>query len=164
MIPVNPVTLRITPALAQGLAALKPEELRKAVATGLRKGLLEIHSLVTKERLTGKGPFPVEQNRLGVVTGHGRRSFYVAEVETSAQAITGALGVPVHYMVAHELGFEGTVTVREHRRTRKNRTWLVKSHRRQMLIPARAPVQTGAKEHLGRIETEITKALKEAMA
>ena len=129
------------------------------------------------KRLTGKGPFPVSQGRLGVVTNRLRQSVRPTRAKVSGGAILSAIGTNVRYGVAHEFGFEGTVQRRAHERRRftvqqtggvavldprtgrirKSRKKLqkvqtgsvqVKAHQLHLHIPERAPIRRGIADRL----------------
>ena len=111
-----------------------------------------------KERFTGKGPFPVSQRRLGVVTGLLRRSIThsVPEAGGSGEVVV-KMGSNVRYFAVHEFGFAGSVRVRSHQR----RGRFVKEHSRRMKIPAREPLQTAIREHGARMYSKaIANGLK----
>lgn len=69
-------------------------------------------------RLSGTGPFPVSEGRLGHVTGRASRSLRPSRATVNGDEISSAIGTNVRYGGAHEFGFSGPVTVRAH--TRKN--------------------------------------------
>lgn len=71
-----------------------------------------------KERFTGKGPFPVSQNKLGVRTGRLRRSVRatLAQVNATTGEVSLQAGSNVSYFASHEFGFKGRVQVRSHQR------------------------------------------------
>ena len=89
------------------------QALRKS--TDLQNELTVGHIQAT--RLSGKGPFPVDEGRLGVVTNRLRSSLRPAAATVNGTQIESSLGSNVRYAGAHEFGFEGSVTVRAHTRT-----------------------------------------------
>ena len=46
-----------------------PQEFPRAIARGMTRALAIVSGRIQEKRLTGKGPFPVEQHRLGERTG-----------------------------------------------------------------------------------------------
>lgn len=116
---MNPLVITLDPAASALLARAPrwPEALREQV-----RQTLDLENEITvghiqAERMSGTGPFPVEQGRLGVVTNRARRSLRPARAVVTASGIDSAIGSNVRYLGAHEFGFAGTVTVRAHTRT-----------------------------------------------
>lgn len=118
------IDLDIKDGISHVLPQLTTERLRGQFMGNMVRawdqGTQEIVGIAVKERFTGKGPFPVSQNKLGVVTGRLRRSIRStrAQVNTSSGEITTEAGSNVAHFAAHEFGFKGTQHVRGH--TRKN--------------------------------------------
>lgn len=135
--------------LRDGLRALKPVFAMGAIMRGMEKGAAYMVGKITEDRLTGKGPFPVADHRLGVVTGMLRRSFHWAgAARVNGNEVTTEIGANVVYAAAHEFGYVGAVTVKEHvRKTKKGGAATVKEHERKVNIPERAPIRTGIAEH-----------------
>lgn len=157
------------------------EEIRKALSLGLDL----LAKQAAKERFRGKGPFPVSQNRLGVVSGRLVQDLYGADARITADGYTGQVGSRLEYFGAHEVGFSGTVQVPAHTRdsyqvNRKRQTRTSKSgkpvsiranrysvlphsvraHSKKLNIPARKPLRTAIEEHAGTIlGAEIDKAV-----
>jgi phage gpG-like protein len=159
-------TIAVSPDLSAALEALKPAALKRAVARGMKRGTLLIAGAVQTERLTGKGPFPVAQQRLGVRSGRLRRSVRGTAPQIQGDTVTTSIGSNVKYAAAHEFGFKGTVTVKAHEVTikklfgRKLKTPLRFSrlaHQRNVTIPERRPFRTGIEASLNLIEDEITR-------
>jgi hypothetical protein len=136
-----------------------PGEFPQAIKRGMTRALEIVTGRIQEKRLSGKGPFPVEEHRLGQVTQQLTRStratpaVVVSEGEHSE--IVGAIGASVIYAAAHEFGFLGEVTVKEHKR--KGRS--VKAYQRRMNIRERAPFRTGIGENMDFISSEIEKEL-----
>jgi hypothetical protein len=141
-----------------------PAEIPQAIKRGMDKALEIVTGRIQEKRLSGVGPFPVEEHRLGQVTQQLWRSTRAtpSQVTSTGQAIevTGKIGASVIYAAVHEFGFLGEVTVKEY--TRKGRS--VKSFQRRMNIRERAPFRTGINENLDyigeQIETSMAAALK----
>jgi phage gpG-like protein len=154
MLPI--VDIKINDELRDGIRALKPTFAMSAVQRGMEKGTALMVGGITKTRLTGQGPFPVSEHRLGVKTGRLRRSFHWTGAGTvRGKECTTQIGVRVAYAAAHEFGFKGTVSVKAHTRKGKKASNRVKAHSRKMNIPERAPIRTGMKQHGGRIPRAI---------
>jgi phage gpG-like protein len=142
----------------------------RACARGINRASQEIVGIAVKESFTGKGPFPVSQHRLGVVTGRLRKSIRatLAALNPTTGEINVSFGSNVRYFGVHEFGFTGTQQVKGHVRkltgtqtfrrgkltkTSSNKlksvlqrggktTANVKPHGRKVDIPARAPLGT----------------------
>jgi len=116
-----------------------PEEFPRAIKRGMDKALAIAAGRIQEQRLTGKGPFPPSEHRLGERTGQLKlRTRSTAAVISSAggvATVTGAIGSPVIYAPVHEFG----------------------SPKRN--IPERAPFRTGIQDNLTYIESEIQKEL-----
>jgi len=137
-----------------------PEDFKQAVRRGLDTATQEVASRIRSRRLTGKGPFPVEEHRLGQVTGllYGTTDATPAIVisEGDQATITSSIGTPMPYAAAHEYGFSGTETVKAHlSQSKKGKVFHVRAYNRRMNIPARAPFQTGVEENLEYITQTI---------
>lgn len=181
--------LELTP---QGRAALDrlratPVQLKAVASKALRVGLQVALGKTQRERFSGRGPFPVSERRLGIVTGRLRNSFLDAArsvaVQESGSEIVAVVGSAVSYFPRHEFGFSGTEQVRQHSRlitreletgrvvrnvksARKGKTTAtglitVKAHSRRVNTPARAPLRTGLNEHLlASFAAELERALR----
>lgn len=146
---------------------------------------------IEQARATGKGPFPVAEGRLGVVTSRYRRQVRASFPVISGRDIESAIGNNVRYAGAHEYGFRGTVQVREHRKRNamvdlvqvgdqvvprwqsfglkgkktKVATGVVRvrAHRMAMNIPARAPIRRGIEDRLPRYAPRLGAAIVAAL-
>jgi hypothetical protein len=154
------------------------ETIRQAISGGL----LMLTGIIQKERFTGKGPFPVADNRLGVVTGRLRRDLHAEPATLTDAGYSGRIGSAVEYFGAHELGFQGEISVRAHVRaahtlserpisSKKGKVRVrpaqsrleqsVRAHKRNVTIPARKPLRTGIEQHSMRVlGASISKAVK----
>ena len=93
----------------QGLQTL-PGWGMAAIARGLEKALVWEAGRIQERRLTGKGPYPVEQHRLGEVTKRLRDSVTTSAPTVSGNTATGGIGTmgsAVKYAAIHEYG--GTI-------------------------------------------------------
>ena len=104
-----------------------PQEMLTAIARGMDKGLALALGKITRERFTGKGPFPVGDRKLGVRSNRLRSSLRWNVTGLPGQAggepsridgntISGSMGSNVEYAGVHEYGFSGEVQVRSFRR------------------------------------------------
>lgn len=153
---------------------LLPQLQLAAIARGMNAATQIVMGQVIAERLTGQGPFPVEEHKLGVVSGQLRQSVYATEAEISGDTVTTRMGSPLRYARVHEFGFNGQVHVGGFTRRQRSRdvfaavprtsgkTWRalkpgrkkiasgvagVGDHTRWMQIPARAPFGSGIADH-----------------
>ncbi len=121
----------------------QPQEFPQAIKRGMDRALSITSGRIQVSRLTGKGPFPVSEHRLGERTGQLklRTRATPAQVTNTGESstVTGAIGSSVFYAAFNEFG------------TRKT--------------PERAPFRTGIQENVRyiseTIETEVMKSLKE---
>ena len=181
------LTIEISQPNAEALARFTPQRILGLVGLALVRALPHVHAAITRERFTGKGPFPVPEHRLGVRSGNLRRQIYWTRPVYTEDSVTATIGTPVSYAGVHEFGFSGSVKVREHQRVRlfsdKGRRLTragaerkalrgesvtgfastVKAHTRTVNIPARAPLRTGLAEHLGpQFNEALTRELRNA--
>jgi phage gpG-like protein len=121
----------------------------------MTKALEVVTGRIQEKRLSGKGPFPVEEHRLGQVTQQLWRSTRATPAtvvsEGTHSEVVGAIGASVIYAAVHEFGFQGEVSVKAKGKRRANT--------RNMNMPERAPFRTGIKENLDYISEEISKEL-----
>jgi hypothetical protein len=147
--------ITVSDDLRKGMEGLHPAHMTEAVRRGMERGAALTVGDITKKRLTGKGPFPVPQNKLGVVTGRLRRSLRWTPARVLNDGVAVDIGASVNYAAAHEFGFTGSVQVKEHTRITKKGAHKVKAHKRKMKVPERAPVRTGIKENLPTFEKAV---------
>lgn len=163
-------SVTVSPNLEAALRALKPDVLARAIGTGMVRATELIKGQIERKRLTGKGPFPSSQNKLGVITGRLRQSLtYSKTADVNGAAIRTHIGTNVKYAAAHEFGFTGDVKVKAGRMKitqvfgRKLSAPLTANRRaftRKMRVPERAPIRTGIKDHFILLDREIQKAVK----
>ncbi len=119
-----------------------PQEFPQAIKRGMTRALAVVSGRIQEKRLTGHGPFPVTDHRLGERTGQlklrTQSTPATVTTEGNESVITGSIGSSVFYAAFNEFG------------TRKT--------------PERAPFRTGIQENItyisGEIEKEIEKSLK----
>lgn len=189
---MSALVIQLGPDAQQLIEKLKafPADMAKAIARGMDRANALVTGAMTRNRFTGKGPFPPDQGKLGVRTNRLRRSLRWSKATIDASGnVTGSIGTNVEYMAAHEFGFSGTVNVASFRRQRsatqfgkavavdtkglrgnakkaKIREALgmetVRAHRRQMNVPERAPVRKGIADGQSTYAAEIGAALAKA--
>jgi phage gpG-like protein len=115
-------------ALIEELKAM-PFQMRRAIARGMDKAAALTVSDIQQKRLTGEGPFPAIEGRLGVVTNRLRGSSRFTPARIEGAAVHQTIGTNVGYAHVHEFGFNGQVSVPAHRRKVKSRDQFVKEER-----------------------------------
>lgn len=156
------------PVAIQRALSTPSETMGKALSLGLQK----MTQVISRERFTGTGPFPVAQNRLGNITGETKRLLHSEPVSLSPRGYKARMGSIVEYLGAHEMGFDGTVQVPAHTRkaytvdrparTRTSKKGKevsiransysvlpqsVRAHSKKLKIARRAPLRTGIEQH-----------------
>jgi len=132
-----------------------PVTIPYAVKRGLDLALSVVRGRIQAQRLSGRGPFPPSEHRLGIVTQQLQRSLREepAVITGDGTVITASIGSPVFYGALHEYGWTGTVVRGQGRPY-------------QMRIPERAPVRTGVSENAsyiaGEVVDQVDKAFQEA--
>ncbi len=119
-----------------------PQEFPQAIKRGMTRALAVVSGRIQEKRLTGHGPFPATEHRLGERTGQlklrTQSTPATIESEGNQTVVTGAIGSSVFYAAFNEFG------------TRKT--------------PERAPFRTGITENAqyisDEIEREVVKSLK----
>lgn len=116
------IAIEISVRAEQVLAQLDhlPERMGAGIAAAMDKENELTIAHIQRNRLTGYGPFPVAEHRLGNRPGEPgsgslRQSVNATKSAVSGDDVTSAIGASVHYAVVHELGFEGDVQVREYK-------------------------------------------------
>jgi hypothetical protein len=90
-------------ATAKKLEAM-PGALPAAIAAGVDKGNEYAIAKIQREHLTGKGPFPPAEHRLGVRTNRLRSSLTRTPAVIAGQVISSSIGTNVKYAAIHEFG------------------------------------------------------------
>src|SRR5258705_13180579 len=121
------ITIQLSPsaiALADRFRAA-PQEFPQAIKRGMNRALAIVSGRIQERRLTGRGPFPVSEHRLGERTGQLklRTRSTPAQItrEGNQVTVTGAIGSSAKYAPYQEFG-----TTR---------------------LPERAPFRTGIREN-----------------
>jgi phage gpG-like protein len=103
-----PVTITITlPPESQALIQKfsdAPEEVPKAIKRGMDRATQIIVGRIQQNRLSGQGPFPLSEHRLGERTGQLRGSARAEPAVIAGDTITAEIGTPVIYGAVHEFG------------------------------------------------------------
>lgn len=100
------VKIQLTEQAQKVVAGLKvmPGTVLGAVASAMGKENLLTVSYIQREHLTGQGPFPVEQHKLGVVTNRLRSSLNASTPVVQGQQVISDIGSNVKYAAIHEFG------------------------------------------------------------
>lgn len=81
-----------------------PMRVLQDIASAMKKENQFTVSHIQAEHLTGQGPFPVEEHKLGVRTNRLRSSARATDPVISGQHIDSAIGSNVIYAAIHEFG------------------------------------------------------------
>lgn len=176
--------------MAERIREVAAYKIPLALKRGIDTAMPDVIEDIKANRLSGKGPFPPAEHRLGVVTGLLSSSVSplpsTMEVAGDTATVTGGLqvvGVP--YANIHEFGFSGEENVSSHsrgtakvirtlRRQRQRKTEkqiltgslprarVIRGYTRQMNMPARAPFTYGMRDNLVRIRDSISTAIGQA--
>lgn len=136
--------------------------LRDALRTVVREQGVRMLGLV-KLKVSG----PVLKTRTGTL----RRKLNVRFTETPSE-ISASVGLKLAYAAAHEYGFDGVVTVREHLRTITQAfgrpiapvTFTMPAHARHMKLPARSYLRSTLREEAPSIREAMRGAIRGALA
>ena len=137
------ITIQLSP---QAIAIAKkwqgaPQEFPQAIKRGMTRALQVVSGRIQEKRLTGHGPFPVAEHRLGERTGQLklRTRATPATVTTAGNTstVTGAIGSSVKYAAYQEFG------------TKR--------------LPERAPFRTGIRENVKYITDEIGNEIEKTL-
>jgi hypothetical protein len=124
---------------------LLPEGFPQAIKRGMDYAIAIVRGRIQRERLSGKGPYPPDEHRLGRVTGKLQESLRnePAVITDGGRTITGEIGTNIFYAALHEYGFVKDDVVRGQGKPYK------------LEFPERAPVRTGVEENADFIAEEI---------
>jgi phage gpG-like protein len=158
-------------AILRGLKEM-PANLATAVAIAMDKTNEETVGHIKEVRLTGKGPFPSSEGKLGVRTNRLRASLRPSKAVITNGIVQSAIGTNVVYAGVHEFGFQGEEQVAAHTRQHFSKQVIfgkrkkvrgadinVRTFTRKMNIPARAPISRGIEECLPNYSQSISDAV-----
>lgn len=184
------ITIEFTPRSLAYMRAMQsaPERIVLAIGRGMKKAATIAADDIIARRLSGKGPFPAEDGRLGRVTSRLANSVgqwdkdHGAEIE--GETATVSIGSNVEYAGLHEFGADltrtskaGTVRLATNRSgallMRGNLATFAKKDRKlaverkfaggktfKVHIPARAPIGHGIADNTVTFQREISRALR----
>ena len=102
-----PIKIELTPQAEQIVTGFQtlPGRILDAIARGMDLANQLAVSNIQAKHLTGKGPFPVEEHRLGRVTGLLRGSVWASGAQAiSNTTVQSGIGSNVKYAWIHEVG------------------------------------------------------------
>lgn len=130
------IQVQFPPASQAIIKDLDPVKTLEAIQRGMTRALEVTTGRIQESRLSGRGPFPPALHRLGQVTQQLTRSTRASPATIQPNSsVVGAIGSSVIYAAVHEFGSP------------------------KKKIPARAPFQTGIRENLNYIQSEIEKEI-----
>ena len=147
-----------------------PSGFPQAIKRGMTRALEVVAGRIRDQRLSGKGPFPVTEHRLGEVTSFlkstTRSEDAIVVSEGDSATVIGKIRTDAPYAWVHEFGWSGEVKPRprrgKSRNVRQRQLTFVKAHTRT--IPARAPFHVGVSENVDYIVGEIENELASTLA
>jgi phage gpG-like protein len=89
--------------IVAGLQTL-PDQIVSAIALGMDKANQFAIGAIQKDHLTGQGPFPPEEHKLGIRTSRLRGSVNATPATVSGTTVTSSIGSNVIYAAIHEFG------------------------------------------------------------
>lgn len=81
-----------------------PGQALAAIQRGVNRASQLVVAGIQEKRLTGQGPFPVSEGRLGVRTNRLRSSLRATAAQTQDGEVTATIGTNVVYAAIHEYG------------------------------------------------------------
>lgn len=180
------VTIKLTDEAQGILRSIKgmTEGMSRAVARGMDQANQLAVARIQRDHLTGKGPFPVSEHRLGVRTHRLRGSINASRAQVTGNQVSSAIGSNVIYAAIHEFGGvihkdarNGSVRLRVDRHgalfrqpgfahlaifarpQHKAREVKTKIKAHDIIMPERAPVRTGIAESAADYTREISAAI-----
>ena len=184
------IQITLTPQAQQLVANLQalPVTVMAAIARGLDQANQFALARIQRDHLTGQGPFPVAEHKLGVITSRLRGSANATAAVVDGQTVRSSVGSNVAYAAIHEFGGRIHKPAREVK-TRLRTTasgalvrqlghlavFAKKTHARyrevtstavahDIEIPERAPFRTGLAESAGDYRKYISAAILAAMS
>jgi hypothetical protein len=160
------ITVEIPPdsqARIKKLSAL-PDDIMPAIKRGMDRSVALVRGSIQKDRLSGKGPYPPEEHRLGERSGKMREALVnEPAVIQGKDTVVASILWQHKYGHVHEFGM--TILGKPVMRFQIAGQWIMA---RKVVIPERAPVRFGVTEKVDLIASEIgieiDKSLKDASA
>jgi hypothetical protein len=143
------------------LSAL-PEDILPAIKRGMDRAIGVVRGGIQRDRLSGRGPFPPDQHRLGERTG-GMHDALINEPAVIQGKDTVSASILWQHKYGHVHEFGMTIRGKPVMRFQIEGKWILA---RKVVIPERAPIRFGVSEKVdyiaGEIGSEIDKALDDA--
>jgi phage gpG-like protein len=144
------ITIKLTPPDLLERLRNAPANIPIALGKAMDSQNLETVGHISKARMTGKGPFPPSEGKLGTRSNRLRLSLRATPSVVSGQTITSSIGSNVEYMGIHEFGGQTRPHLIKARNGKSlrfqmaGREVFVKSVKHPgSKIPARAPISHG---------------------
>jgi hypothetical protein len=139
-----------------------PRGVPSAVQRGLDRALETIRENLIERRLSGAGPFPPSQHKLGELTGDLQSSVYARSVIGGGR-VTGIIGSDVIYAPVHEYGAVISAKRAPFLQFMVLGKWV---RTKSVTIPARAPFRTEIEspESAALVSQEIVAEVEELAA
>lgn len=118
-------------------------EIPKAIKRGLDYGLQFVVGRIKADRLSGIGPYPPDQHRLGQRTGLLSDSLNATPAVISGTSVIATIDNPVIYAGVHEFGATIVAKTSKGLRFQIDGKWIIA---KQVTIPERMPVRYGFSE------------------
>jgi hypothetical protein len=158
-----------------------------AIAEGMNVANKETVAEIQRDHLTGQGPFPAEEHRLGVRSNRLRGAIWAAEPVINGSVVESGIGDNVAYAAIHEFGGRiahrakaGSVRLRTNAAGEllrqpggRGAIFAKGSHKRvrevgyssagyEVVMPERAPIRSGIEEMMGTYSERVSEAITEA--
>ena len=150
-------------SLVARLDAVGPK-IQTKIETTIQRLVLTLMANVQRDKLSGQV--------LNVRTGRLRRSITQRMQGLGTTSVSGIVGTNVEYARAHEMGFQGTVTVKAHLRmmtkafgkpVKDPHQIQVNSHSRNMNIPEKSFLRSALNDMRPEIKEKLKAAIGEAV-
>jgi hypothetical protein len=171
--------------IAASIESFRVRGIGVAMAAAMKTENQHAIARITRERLSGKGPFPPSEHRLGVRTNLLRKSLAASEPVVADAGVSSVIGTPVFYAAFHEFGAEfprkkksGVVRLKADARGNLIRrgnlaTFARKTQKRvvekqfvyrseRIRFPERAPIRTGLADHEPQYAAALSQAVVQA--
>jgi hypothetical protein len=128
---------------------VRPEELTASIKRGMDRSLAFVRGRIQEQRLSGKGPFPKEDSRLGERSGKLRDKAREEPAVIQGNVVTGAIGLGFPGIV-HEFGM--LIRGKPILRFQIDGKWI---QAKAVIIPPRKVMRVGVAENVEFITKEI---------
>lgn len=164
------VIIKTTPPDLRERLRNAPAAVPQAIAREMDKQNQLTIGHIIQARMTGKGPFPAAQGRMGVRTARMRRSLRASKAVVRGGMVSSAIGSNLVYMGVHEFGGQ----TQPHLIKARNRKSLRFSIGGRTILagavkhpgskfPARQPIYRGITDRVGEIGRALSAAAVQAL-